>query len=108
MTQADRVVALLRAAGPVGVHSFELRREPHLIANPSERIRELEARGYTISAVSERLHGRAYGVRYRLESSPAPSTRIAVEHRAAPMRLADELERAVPSRVPSMYDPYAA
>ena len=107
MTQADRVLALLRAAGHEGVHSFSLRREPNLIANPSERVRELEAKGYTISAVSERLHGRAYGVRYRLESSPAPSTRLAVEHRTAPVRLADELERAAPSR-PSMYDPYAA
>lgn len=108
MTQADRVLALLRNAGAAGVHSFELRREPHLIANPSERIRELEAKGYTISASPpERLHGRALGVRYRLEATPAPETRLAVESRAAAPRLSEELERAVPAR-PSMYDPYAA
>lgn len=109
MTQADRVIALLRAAGPAGVHSFELRREPHLIANPSERIRELEARGYTISvSAPERLHGRAYGVRYRLEASPAPATRLGVESRSiAAMPLSEELARAVPAR-PSIYDPFAA
>lgn len=64
MTQRDRVLELLRAAGDTGVHTFELRAK--YIGNPSQRIAELEAAGHTITRVRERLHGQAVGTRYRL------------------------------------------
>lgn len=65
MKQKDKVLALLREAGPYGIHTFELRSK--YIGNPSERIRELEADGHEIDhGPKERLHGQAVGVRYRL------------------------------------------
>lgn len=70
MTQADNVLALLQARGQQGIHTFELRGE-HYIGNPSQRIAELERRGYVVSSVRERLNGRAIGARYRLVSSPS-------------------------------------
>lgn len=64
MSQRDRVLQMLQAAGSRGVHTFEMRRE--FIGNPSQRIAELEAAGHTISHTRERLHGDATGTRYRL------------------------------------------
>lgn len=65
MTQAEQVLQLLRYAGKMGVHTFELRRA--YIGNPSERIRELRNAGHTIDVgPKERLGGTAYGVRYFL------------------------------------------
>lgn len=64
MSQRDKVLELLRAAGSRGVHTFELRAE--FIGNPSQRIAELEALGHKITHTRERLRGSATGTRYRL------------------------------------------
>ena len=64
-TQADHVLAVLRRRGSRGVHTHELR--GLYIANPSQRIRELKARGHVIATSGRQaLHGRALGVRYTL------------------------------------------
>jgi hypothetical protein len=62
VTQRDRVAHMLRAAGSRGVHTHELRAA--YIANPSERIRELQDCGWVIEHTRERLHGTAFGTRY--------------------------------------------
>lgn len=63
--QYELVLAVLRQRGDRGLHSHEIR--GLYIANPSERIRELEALGHVISkGKRERLNGKAYGKRYRL------------------------------------------
>jgi hypothetical protein len=49
---------------PRGIHTFELRSLN--VANPSERIRQLEGKGHVIRHDRERLHGDAFGVRYVL------------------------------------------
>ena len=64
MSQADIVLRELRHAGARGMHTFELR--GMYIANPSQRILELESRGHAISHTREKLHGTARGCRYRL------------------------------------------
>jgi hypothetical protein len=65
MTQADNVLSVLRQRGARGVHTHELR--GLFIANPSQRIAELKARGHVISTSARvPLHGRALGVRYTL------------------------------------------
>lgn len=64
MTQRQRVLEALIAAGSRGVHTFELRQA--FIGNPSQRIADLEAEGYVITHTRERLHGTAIGTRYRL------------------------------------------
>ncbi len=66
MSQADTVLSELRIAGRRGVHSFQLR--ALYIANPSQRILELEGRGHLITHQREKLNGAASGVRYRLVS----------------------------------------
>lgn len=68
MTQRQKVLRLLKDAGRVGVHTFELRAE--YIGNPSQRIAELEADGYVIRHTRERLHGKSRGSRYTLISQP--------------------------------------
>lgn len=55
---------MLREAGPAGCHTFELRAA--YVANPSQRIAELEDAGHTITHTREKLHGSAVGTRYRL------------------------------------------
>lgn len=64
MTQADTVLDWLRERGSRGLHTFELR--AHYVGNPSQRIAELEARGYTITRTREKLNGKATGTRYVL------------------------------------------
>jgi hypothetical protein len=64
MSQQARVLQCLRDAGGRGIHTFELRNA--YIANPSQRINELEALGHVIRHERERLHGQAFGVRYTL------------------------------------------
>ena len=63
MNQADHLLRELRIR-PRGIHSFEARLA--FIANPSERIRELEERGHVIRHERERLNGKAFGTRYTL------------------------------------------
>jgi len=69
--QYEIVARELRFAGSRGVHTFELRKA--MIANPSERIRELEKQGYVISKEREKLHGEARGARYKIVSAPPGS-----------------------------------
>jgi len=64
MSQRHDVLRMLRAAGPVGVHTFDLRK--NFIGNPSQRIAELEAEGHVIRHTRERLRGSAVGTRYVL------------------------------------------
>jgi hypothetical protein len=67
MNQRAYVLQRLRESGSAGIHTFQLRGE--YIGNPSERVRELVADGYGISATRERpAPGRALGVRYVLTS----------------------------------------
>lgn len=67
--QRRRLLRMLRAAGPRGVHTFDARRA--FIGNPSERRSELERDGYVIRVgPRERLNGRSYGVRYFLDGEP--------------------------------------
>lgn len=68
-TQKEIVLRALRNAGSRGVHTFEMRQM--FIANPSQRILELEAEGYVVSHARERLHGKALGARYTLIREPA-------------------------------------
>jgi hypothetical protein len=68
-SQKDQVAHLLRARGAAGVHTFELRQA--FIANPSERIRELQDHGWVIEHKDEKLHGKATGTRYVKVSEPA-------------------------------------
>lgn len=63
-TQTRFVLSELRRRGSRGIHTFELRNL--YIANPSQRISELEDRGHVISHSRERLNGRAFGCRYVL------------------------------------------
>lgn len=67
-TQREKVEHLLRANGSRGVHTHELRQA--YIANPSERICELEKAGWDISHTRERLNGTAFGCRYVKVSEP--------------------------------------
>lgn len=64
VTQRDHVLALLRAAGPSGVHSFELLQAG--LPRAAARIVELRQAGHVIVSKPERLHGGARGCRYRL------------------------------------------
>ena len=77
LAQWQVVLRELRSAGARGVHTFELRRM--FIGNPSQRIAELEARGYVVSRARERLNGDAIGCRYTLVSEPGaqPAERAA-------------------------------
>lgn len=76
------VLNMLRAAGQRGVHSFEMREQ--YIANPSQRILELEQLGFEIKhGRRERLNGTAYGRRYYLISEPGQAKPPAVDDTGA-------------------------
>lgn len=64
----SRVLAALRAAGPQGLHSHDIRRRG-LTGHPSERAAELERMGYEIRRKREYIDGRN-GVRFYLLSEP--------------------------------------
>lgn len=65
MSQRDDVLRMLRDAGPAGVHTTDLRRA--YVGNPSQRVADLEERGYIISHERERSpYGTSMGTRYRL------------------------------------------
>lgn len=75
MTQRERIHAMLRDAGPRGVHSFEFfeQRMPRAAAV----ICVLRQEGMRIESQNERHHGGAMGVRYVLcqpvrHVAPAP------------------------------------
>ena len=70
MNQRDQVLAMLKAAGPAGVHSFELLQAG--LPRAAARIVELRQAGHVIVSKPERLHGGARGCRYRL-LAPSPS-----------------------------------
>ena len=72
-TQKERVEHLLRVRGSQGVHTHELR--AGFIANPSQRIAELEGKGWQIKHVDEKLNGPSMGTRYVLLSEPDESCR---------------------------------
>lgn len=92
MTQAEIVLRELRAAGSRGVHTFELRRM--YIGNPSQRIAELEKRGYRFTRTREKLNGKATGSRYVLVEEPARQTRVRPSSEPAPVgTLFDERPR---------------
>jgi hypothetical protein len=64
-SQWQIVLGMLQTAGENGVHSVDIRRE--YIANPSQRIIELENRGHAIRAVPEKSpYGPSFGKRYFL------------------------------------------
>lgn len=67
-TDCERVLLALRAMGPKGIHSRELRTR-HITGNPSQRIADLEAKGYVINHEREHI-GKRPGTRYRLVSEP--------------------------------------
>lgn len=67
-TDCDLIALALKVAGPKGLHSHTIRRRG-LSGHPSERIRELQARGYEIDHVRE-FKGHRPGVRYVLVSEP--------------------------------------
>ena len=64
MSQRDQVLAMLKAAGPAGVHSFELLQAG--LPRAAARIVELRQAGFVIDSKRERLNGEARGCRYRL------------------------------------------
>lgn len=78
--QCTLMLRLLRETGRRGVHSFDLRAEQH-VGNPSERVRELKAEGFKISAQKEKRDKR-WGVRYRLLSE-ADGRSMALHNREA-------------------------
>ena len=63
-TDTARLLTALRARGPVGIHSHEIRRLG-ISGNPSQRVKELEEDGHQIEHRREHK-GRRPGVRYRL------------------------------------------
>lgn len=68
MSQRDRVLKMLRTAGARGVHTVDLRKA--YVANPSQRIAELEAEGHTITHARERSpYGDSNGCRYTLSEA---------------------------------------
>jgi hypothetical protein len=68
--QTTVLLNLLRERGPIGVHTYELRRE-HGIGNPSQRRADLEKLGHRITRNREH-HGRTPGSRYRLTDDANP------------------------------------
>lgn len=81
--QRDLILDLLRARGSEGVHSFELRGGAAgvLVANPSQRITELEDRGHVIEhSPKVRFRGTAKGIRYTLlQDADGPAVASIVE-----------------------------
>ena len=69
MNQRDQVLAMLKAAGPAGVHSFELLQAG--LPRAAARVDELREAGFVIDSQPERLNGDARGYRYRLLDPPA-------------------------------------
>jgi hypothetical protein len=70
-TDCQLIALALEVAGPKGLHSHTIRKRG-LSGHPSERIRELQARGYQIDHIQE-FKGHRPGVRYVLISSPGSS-----------------------------------
>lgn len=102
MSQRDEVLAMLKAAGPAGVHTFEMR--SRYIGNPSQRIADLEALGHRFTRVREKLHGRAVGTRYRLVVSDASAARGSLD---TPARPASGTIAAGASETTSLFNPAA-
>jgi hypothetical protein len=73
-SQCERFLAWLQARGPVGVHTFEMRRA--FMGNPSQRRSELLALGFALGNRRERLNGRANGSRYWLAEHAPDGVRI--------------------------------
>lgn len=69
MSDRERLLEALRAAGDRGIHTFEIRKGG-ISGNPSERRRELLALGYGIRAEREKMNGR-WGKRFFLEHDAA-------------------------------------
>ena len=67
-TQRDRVLAALKAAGSVGLHTHDMRGEPLWIGNPSQRINELADAGHEIEHKRERRND-SPGTRYTLKTA---------------------------------------
>lgn len=81
-SQCTTLLEQLRANGPRGIHSLDLRRD-HGVGNPSQRIADLEALGHVISSERERFHTGAMGCRYRLVTD-AGGTGTGARHTAVP------------------------
>lgn len=107
--QWQRVLAALREAGREGVTTSHIRYEMG-IANPAERIQELEALGHQISSTPEKRPGGARIARYRLVKDAHPSKPLPLD-RDRPLTLTDPTEdfrtelARLDAQVPSMYDP---
>lgn len=67
-TDCELIALALKMAGPNGLHSHTIRKRG-LSGHPSERIRELEAKGYVYEHRRE-FKGHRPGVRYVLVSEP--------------------------------------
>lgn len=100
-TQRQKVIAMLRHAGSLGVHTAELR--GMYIGNPSQRINELRDLGYVIDSDRERSpFGQSLGTRYFLREepkpapAPAPQPQVDPEPPAAPRAVAAD-QRAEPT-----------
>jgi hypothetical protein len=70
MSDTDRLRILLGAAGTLGVHSHEIRREG-ISGNPSQRAKDLVTRGIEVSKRRENV-GRRQGIRYWLAEHAPP------------------------------------
>jgi hypothetical protein len=67
VTDADRLLSLLLERPAYGMHSHDIRRYG-ISGNPSQRIKDLEARGYSFSKEREN-RGKRPGTRYKLIDS---------------------------------------
>lgn len=98
-TQRQKILAVLRHAGSVGVHTAEIRKM--FVANPSQRINELRTAGYVIDSDRERSpFGQSRGTRYFLRDEPTPApagAQAEVEPDPAPIA-------AVPDEAPRLFD----
>jgi len=65
LTQKDRLLAALKTAGPVGLHSFDGKWGELRLSNVSQRVAELEADGHRIDHKREK-RGDSTGTRYTL------------------------------------------
>lgn len=78
-SQKERTLRMLQDAGNLGIHSFHFYSEEVRIFRVSQRIRELQAEGYTITHTPERM-GSAIGTRYTLVSGPQQAKKIVGYH----------------------------